>query len=186
MRRLYERRRYRVGWLPVRIQFWRVLQAIDLFSDPVITLDHKIDAACALFTPISFLLPRAAKTAIVYRTLSLLFPHQGNNAELPVMDFAQDAGAIRASFLQAYGIDLDRSNLSFFDFRELIEGLPDNTIFARIVDIRRRPLPEPTKTNAKEIDALQRAKKAVEIKVSDDERARIFAESLRKSTLLKG
>lgn len=54
----------------------------------------------------------------------------------PLMDFEQDAGALYASFLQQYGIDLLTQKLHWFVFRELIAGLGEDTAFSARVRLR--------------------------------------------------
>lgn len=54
----------------------------------------------------------------------------------PLMDFEQDAGALYASFLQQYGIDLLTQKLHWFAFRELVAGLGEDTAFGARVRLR--------------------------------------------------
>lgn len=56
--------------------------------------------------------------------------------EPPLMDFEQDAGALYASFRQQYGIDLLRQPLHWFEFRELLAGLTEQTAFGARVRLR--------------------------------------------------
>lgn len=187
-RSLYERQRSSVyiGRLRIRVKldFWRVLLAMDIFDSDKITLDDKVMSASSLFCWWSWLLPFRSRAAIVSAVFAQLFPGgAGGSGEPPVMDFRQDAGAIRAAFLQAYGIALDGARLHYLDFVELLQNLPENTAFAKIVEIRQRPLPKPTKHNGEEIKALQRAKAAVALEISDADRQRFFAESLKRASI---
>lgn len=83
-----------------------------------------------------------------------------------VLDFEQDAGFIRAAFLQAYNIDLEKSigRLSWWTFVELLGGIPSGTKLAEIIDIRTRPIPARNKNNGEYVNALLRAKAAVALK----------------------
>lgn len=56
--------------------------------------------------------------------------------------YQQDAEAIYSSILAQYHIDLvDQQGILHWDkFKALLLGLDDNTIFKRIIDIRRRPI----------------------------------------------
>jgi hypothetical protein len=56
----------------------------------------------------------------------------------------------------------------------------------RTIDIRQRPIPKPTKHNAEQIAALQKAKARVAIRMSEEERRSSFAEKLKQSTVLRG
>ena len=62
----------------------------------------------------------------------------GLNVETELIDFEQDAEYIYASFLQAYGINLLKSQnrLTWTEFKALLNALPDNTIMQQIIEIR--------------------------------------------------
>ncbi|MEG3267622.1 Gp15 family bacteriophage protein [Streptococcus suis] len=55
-----------------------------------------------------------------------------------LMDLEKDAEYIYASFLQAYGINLLKvqNQLSWQEFKALLNSLPDNTVMQQIVQIR--------------------------------------------------
>ena len=101
---------------------------------------------------------------------NLLFVPGEHKARERVMDFVQDADLIRAAFEQAYGIDLTKDRIHWLRFVYLLAGLPDNTRLSEVISIRSRPIPEPTKYNQKEIQALIEAKTAVALKMSEEER----------------
>ena len=98
------------------------------------------------------------------------------------MDFEQDAALIYAAFRQAYGIDLhaEIGRMHWLTFLALLEGLPGDTRFSDVVSIRVRPLPDPTKTNAKERAELMRLKQKYAVRVSEDERQSGLQSGLRK------
>jgi len=86
---------------------------------------------------------------------------------LPVQDeakpnycFNHDAEYIYASFMQAYGIDLieEQGKLHWVKFKALVDGLPDDTKFRQVIDIRMRKLPT-GKGAADERKALMALKK---------------------------
>ena len=54
----------------------------------------------------------------------------------PLFDFEQDAGAIYASFRAQYGLNLLREPLHWFEFRELLAGLDEQTAFGARVRLR--------------------------------------------------
>jgi hypothetical protein len=91
---------------------------------------------------------------------------QESTGEQKTMDIQQDWGAIRAGFMQSYGIDIEKEKcrMSWRDFIVLLEYMPGNTRLAEIIDIRTREIPELNKYNAKEIQALVRAKNRVRLK----------------------
>lgn len=86
-----------------------------------------------------------------------------------VTDFVQDAGLIRAAFMQSYGIDLYHDRLHWIAFRELIGALPDGSRYREIVGIRARPIPAPTKWNGEERARLMKAKAEVALRIDDEE-----------------
>lgn len=119
------------------------------------------------------------KTAVkVYPVLSdLLFgkpPEQGKNGAQRLTSFEQDAPLIRAAFRQVYGIDLFRDRLTWFEFTELLQGLPEGSRYEETVGIRARPLPAPTKYNAKEREWLIKAKASVALHLNEHEQAKKY------------
>ncbi len=53
-----------------------------------------------------------------------------------VYDYAQDAELIYAAFRQAYGIDLAKDPLHWWEFRALMSGIPESTRMAAVMGIR--------------------------------------------------
>ena len=100
---------------------------------------------------------------------NLLFVPGEHKAREKVMDYEQDADLIRAAFQQAYGIDLTTARLHWLRFSYLLAGIPEGTRLSDVISIRSRPIPEPTKYNQKEIQALMEAKASVALKVSEEE-----------------
>jgi len=88
--------------------------------------------------------------------------------------FEQDAPLIRAAFKQVYGIDLFRDRLTWFEFKEYLQGLPDGNRYEEIIGIRARPLPAPTKYNAKEREWLMKAKASCALHLTEQEQARKY------------
>lgn len=71
------------------------------------------------------------------------FMVQGNNvnekhkeSSEKIISFSQDEGAIYASFLSQYGIDLYESNLHWWSFMNLLNSLDSNTAFMKILTYR--------------------------------------------------
>lgn len=117
-----------------------------------------------------------------------LFPtdRKPKAAAKKAFDFVQDADLIYAGFMQAYGLDLidQQGKLHWLKFLALLQGLPSNTRFREVVEIRLRPLPAPTKYNAEERAQLLRAKQSVALAVSASERERNLQEGLRNMALV--
>lgn len=93
-----------------------------------------------------------------------------NGEQKKVMSFEQDADLILAAFRQAYGIDLYHDKVHWLAFRALLAGLPEGSRYAEVVSIRSREIPMATKYNSAEISWLMKAKAAVQLKLTDEER----------------
>lgn len=94
--------------------------------------------------------------------------------------FEQDAGLIRSAFRQVYGIDLFRERLTWFEFIELLQGLPEGNRYEEIIGIRARPLPTPTKYNQKEREWLIKAKQSCRIHLSEKEQEKKYDSDVSK------
>lgn len=105
---------------------------------------------------------------------NLLFTHKRKADGQKVTSFEQDAALIRSAFRQTYGIDLYRDKLHWFEFTELLQGIPEGTRYAETVSIRAREMPSPTKYNAKEREWLAKAKAAVALEIPEEERMRNY------------
>ena len=108
---------------------------------------------------------------LVSAALSLLCP-ASENSGVRSFDWEQDAAAIYASFLSAYGIDLYsvRGKLHWTAFIALLQNLPRDSAFGRLIDIRTCEVPQPTKHNQKQIRDLLKAKAAYRLRISEEER----------------
>ena len=123
----------------------------------------------------------ASRVAEVYSAVcDLLFEKTPENGEIKLMSFEQDAPLIRAAFRQTYHIDLFRDKLTWFEFTELLHGLPDGNRFTDVVSIRARPLPAPTKWNAKEREALLKSKRAVALHLDEREQAQKYEKDVSR------
>ena len=113
-----------------------------------------------------------------YKVLcDLLFekpPETGAESGKRLTSFEQDAPLIRAAFRQVYDIDLYREKLTWFEFTELLQGLPEGNRYEDVIGIRARPLPAPTKYNAKEREWLMKAKQSVAIHLTEAEAAKKY------------
>ena len=99
----------------------------------------------------------------------LLFSAPRKKAGKRVTDWVQDAPLIRAAFRQAYGIDLYRDRLHWIEFTELLNAIPEGNRYSEVVGIRSRPMPEPTKWNAKEREWLMQAKADCALEMTERE-----------------
>lgn len=118
----------------------------------------------------------ALKTAPkVYNELcSVLFEKPPETQKERLTSYEQDAGLIRSAFRQVYHIDLFRDRVHWFEFVELMQCLPEGNRYEEIIGIRARPLPAPTKYNAKEREWLMKAKQSCRIHLDEQEQAKKY------------
>lgn len=158
--------------------FDNVLQMFAQTNDPALTDIEKAELM------IYYLADNAPITAEALTAIfNALFTVQPKEVSGPkAFDFVQDADLIYAGFMQAYHIDLidQQGKLHWWKFSALLQGLPENTRFREVVNLRMRPLPEPTKYNSKERAALIKAKQAVALKITAEEREAELQNSLRR------
>ena len=113
----------------------------------------------------------APDTELVSAALALLCP-ASKNSGVRSFDWEQDAAVIYASFLSAYGIDLFsmRGKLHWTAFIALLQNLPSDSAFGRLVQIRTCEVPKPTEHNQKQIRDLLKAKAAYRLRITEEER----------------
>ena len=109
----------------------------------------------------------------------LLFDTIPGNGER-ITSFEQDAPMIRTAFRQVYGINLFRDKLTWFEFTELLQNLPEGNKYEEVLGIRARPLPAPTKYNAKEREGLLRAKQYYALHLTEQEAAKKYEKDVSK------
>jgi hypothetical protein len=87
-------------------------------------------------------------------------------------DFDFDSGRILASFIEAYGIDLTKTDLHWWVFLQLLNALPEETIFRKVIDIRNRKTTGNLKDDMKLIEAQQAF--ALPDDIDDDDGSSLF------------
>lgn len=163
-----------------------VLRCVDIASDELLTDLDRLEVQTALLLAHPQDLPADPETqARLLTAIFDLLPKSKKETGEKYIDFHQDAAMIRSAFFRI-GVDLLTEKIHICRFLELLADLPSDTALMRTIEIRQRPLPKPTKYNADEIAALQKAKAKVAIKMSEDERLERFAESLKNTTILRG
>ncbi len=83
-----------------------------------------------------------------------------NNVD-DTFDYEQDWGFVKASFMSDYHIDLDKENMHWWTFFDLLNGLTNNSILNRVRQVRDEPL---SGKKGKELEQWIKAKKSVELK----------------------
>ena len=146
----------------VDLDFRNVLRMLEIMQRDDLMPDARewLAARCVCRKPVPGLLAEVRK---------LLFGEQEKGDGKRVTSFEQDAGLIRAAFLQVYGIDLWTAKMHYIEFSELLQAIPEGNRYSDTIGIRVREMPEPTKYNAKERQWLARAKAAVALKRTDKE-----------------
>ena len=109
----------------------------------------------------------------------LLFSDPPKSDGKRITSFEQDAGLIRAAFRQVYGIDLWRDKLHWFEFTELMQGIPEGNRYSETIGIRVREMPSPTKWNAKEREWLAKAKARVALHRTEKEIEEDYQQSVQ-------
>lgn len=84
-----------------------------------------------------------------------------NDEAEPSMNFKQDTGYIKASFMSDYQIDLGKINMHWWQFFDLLQGLTENSVLNRVRAIREEPLSD---KKGKDREKWEKAKKQVELK----------------------
>lgn len=158
--------------------FRNVLKLLDTMQREDIVPDAR-DYLC-LKCVYSHRIPAKIVSAFYNEVCDILFEKSPETGGKRLTSFEQDAGLIRAAFRQVYGIDLFRDKLTWFEFTELLHGLPDGNRYEDVIGIRARPLPAPTKYNAKERQSLLEAKQRVALHLTEAEAARKYDADVSK------
>ena len=160
----------------VDLDFRNVLRMLDILADKSLTMEARetLAARCVSRHPCTGL--AAAVQALI----------RGNETRAAVdhkkvTSFDQDADMIRAAFLQAYGIDLWRARLHWFQFMDLLKNLPEDTQYMNVISIRARPVPKPTKYNREEREWLMNAKKQYALTESEEDRERAYQRDVKNA-----
>lgn len=153
------------------LDFRNVFRLMDILRDKYLTEDARAILAVRCVTKYKRH-PQETLSAI----RDLLFPAAPDQPEAQpkLTDFEQDAPMIRAAFLQVYQIDLFRDRLHWLQFAELLHQLPEGNRYTDVLGIRARPIPAPTKYNAKEREWLIKAKAACALHMTDEEQEAFY------------
>lgn len=119
-------------------------------------------------------IPQKTASTVYNALCDLLFEKAAETDGKRLTSYEQDAPMIRAAFKQVYGIDLFRDHLTWFEFCDYLQNLPDGNRFEEVIGIRARPIPAPTKYNQKEREWLIKAKQSVAIHLDEAEQAKKY------------
>lgn len=114
-------------------EFYRAeLCLVLLFGEDVISFEDTIEIYNEVF---DLFLETDNNKRIKYDLAGNTMP---TKKEEPLIDLNQDAEFLYASFIQAYGINLikEQGELHWYEFKALLNGLPEDTIIKQIIHIR--------------------------------------------------
>ncbi len=190
MIRLYEPypEQIELGGKTIRLDlsYDRVLRALDLEDETVLTPENKLELQCALMLAPGEEVPEGIEQQVAFLLAVFdLFPKKENKTKERYIDFRQDAEMIRSAFFRI-GVDLIRNRPHFLKFLELLADLPSDTALMRTIAIRQAPIPQVNEHNKEQVAKLLEAKQRCAIKLSEEERRAKFAGKLKNTTLLKG
>ena len=163
--------------------FDRVIEAFDVLKADEWTEAQKIDYI--LWLLVKTKVKPGKKADVLNETLKLLVGSDEKEVKKRVFDFSQDFPYILSAFLQTYNINLLHRRkwyekpLHFWEFLSLFQGLPNNTKFNEVLDIRVRPLPKASKYNKDEITQLLKLKRAYSLIKTEEEKEEEKNETLK-------
>lgn len=161
--------------------FDHVLAVFETFQRKDLSEFGKVDLGVFLLSPKARVKDKE-KPEFLNTIFDALIEKAKPSDEPKSMDIQQDAKLIYASFYQAYNIDLfsEQGRLHWTSFCILLQNLPQDSPLMRVIDIRTKPLPKPTKTNQKEIAALLKLKAKYRLETTQEEREQQLQKGLAK------
>ena len=122
----------------INTNFRTCLKTIMAFEDPELTPQEK---ASILLSNLYFEIPSDIETAIQQANQFLnggkVSDDEGESGPR-VYSFSKDANFIFAAFRQTHGIDLQKTNLHWWEFLALFMDLGQDTTFCQLVSLRKR------------------------------------------------
>lgn len=160
--------------------FRNVLLMLDMMQRDDLLPDAREYLCVRCITSISHRMPPKTVRNLYNGINALLFDKAPEGDGKRITSFEQDAGLIRSAFRQEYGIDLFREKLHWMEFTELLQNLPEGNRYEEVLGIRSRPMPAPTKYNAKEREWLMKAKQSVALHLTEAEAAKKYDKDVEK------
>ena len=159
---------------PLDFDFRNVLRMMEILGNDDLTPDARDYLALKCLTKH----PRNIRKVLEAVKNTLFDDKPGSGERLT--SFEQDAGLIRSAFRQVYGIDLFRDRLTWFEFVELLQNLPEGNRYEEVLGIRAKPIPPLTKYKAKEREGLMRAKQQFALHMTEYESAKKYDRDVGK------
>ena len=152
------------------------IEISEILSDK--TLSDRDKILCLLMRGYKERIPPDINNAVDGLLLFMSQNKKGNKTEksTPVFSFSEDEGAIYASFLQQYGIDLFEEELHWWKFVMLLGALDEKTSLMRIVGYRSVKLENIKDKLQKNFYRKMKNKYRLNQDISDSEIAEVFDE----------
>lgn len=150
----------------INTSFWAALRCEEIFRDDSICDYEKTLAIIYILLGEDAMMDFENQEKIVKILTKYLLcgkmPEDIENSDDELsMDFKQDAGRIKTSFMSDYGIDLDSTDMHWYKFHDMLEGLTDDSVLSRVRMIREEPL---NGKKGREREKWEKAKKQVALK----------------------
>lgn len=151
--------------IPIHTDFRTGILLSEAICDPALSVRDKFATLLSLYyrgVPLTpAMLQEAADRAVWFfrcgKDLRETDKADPEEPEDPAFSYEYDADYIYAAFLQAYGIDLVRARLHWWQFQALFTSLPEDTKLVTIIGYRTMKIPE---SMPKEQKAFYRKMKA--------------------------
>lgn len=170
---------YRGRVYPIRAAYDNVLCALRTLDDTELTPSERRDIALSYLIKGRF--PR--HDGLLMAVLDVLgLNNKGAKTKSPrTLDLFYDTPYIYAAFRQAYGIDLyeERGKLHWLKFHALLTAVPQSTRLYEIMRIRGEEIPPPDRYNAKQREAMFKAKAFYRLPVSESDAHSSFENAFR-------
>ncbi len=168
--------------------FKTVLKALEIARDDIYTDLEKLD----LMLYILILRGRYKREDIFFKNSllkvilnDLLGKKQSDDNGQKVFDFKQDEELIFSSFLFDYNINLDEKELTWKRYITLLSNLSSECKLFKVINIRQMKIPAITKDNREQVESIIKLKNMYRLEISEEERNRRFANSLKKAVGIK-
>lgn len=170
---------YRGRVYRLRAAFDNVLCALRTLDDTDLTPAERRDIALSYLIDGRF--PR--HDSLLLAVLDVLeLNGNGNSVPQPrILDLFFDTPYIYAAFRQAYGIDLyeERGRMHWLKFHALLSAIPQGTRLHEIMRIRGEDIPPPDRHNARQREALIKAKMHYRLPVPEVEARKTFENAFK-------
>lgn len=143
--------------IPLNTGYKNALKCLEVINDFTISdLERTLALIYLMFgyIPDDELIEAYLEKAVLFLQCGKTTEEQGSHEA--DMDLIYDRKYINASFMQVYRIDLDKTDLHFWQFIEYIEGLPSDCALSKVREIRSCDVKDYAEKDRAEIRRLKR------------------------------